>query len=398
MKASIKFLMVLMAVMLSSAIKPKQVSSQQFDVSYQVFYDQLSPYGQWVDNPSYGYVWLPDAGRDFVPYSTQGHWIMTEYGWTWVSDYVWGWAPFHYGRWDYDDYYGWYWVPDTEWGPSWVIWRRAEGYYGWAPMQPGISINVYFERDYNMQSEYWMFVRDRDFQRTNLNRYYADRSVSQTIIVNSTVINTTYVDNSRHTTYVSGPNRADVQRTTGKSVNRIAVQEYNKPGQKLNKTSLQIYRPQVEKNNNNGRKPAPARITDKQNIKQPSGRNANTQPGNLAPANNGKQRQDQQQKQQIQQQQDRQKQQQQKNQQPRQNQQLDPQKQQQQQDQQIQQQKSQQQEQQQLKQNQQQQQQQRDKQKVQQQQQLNQQQDQQKQQLQQQQRQQQDQQKQQQQK
>ena len=309
MKASTRFLTLLLVVVLSSAVMPKQAAAQQYDISYQVFYDQLSPYGQWMDNPAYGYVWIPDAGSDFVPYSTAGHWIMTDYGWTWVSDYDWGWAPFHYGRWDYDDYLGWFWVPDTEWGPSWVVWRRAEGYYGWTPMQPGISINVYFGNDYTMTNEHWMFVRDRDFQRTNVNRYYADRNVSQRIIVNSTVINTTYIDNSRHTTYVSGPRRDDVQRNTGITVNRVSVQEYNKPGAKLSKGKYQIYRPEVVKNTANGRKSVPSRIIDKQDIKQPSGRNMGARPGKAVPENkNVRQQHDQQSKHNIEQQQQQQKQ------------------------------------------------------------------------------------------
>ncbi len=309
MKASTKFLTLLLVIVLSSILMSNKASAQQYDISYQVFYDQLSPYGQWMENPAYGYVWIPDAGSNFVPYSTAGHWIMTEYGWTWVSDYDWGWAPFHYGRWDYDDYMGWFWVPDTEWGPSWVVWRRAEGYYGWAPMQPGISIDVYSERNYNMQNEHWMFVRDRDFQRSNLNHYYADRSVSQRIIVNSTVINNTYIDNSRHTTYMSGPSSNDVQRNTGRRVSRVAIQEYNKPGQRLNKGQLQIYRPQVVKNSENGRRPAPSRIVDKKDVKQHPGRNSSTQQRSTVPSRDNSNRiQEQQGKQRMQQQHQKQKQ------------------------------------------------------------------------------------------
>ena len=30
-------------------------------VTTQVFYDQLSPYGQWVNYGNYGYVWIPSA-------------------------------------------------------------------------------------------------------------------------------------------------------------------------------------------------------------------------------------------------------------------------------------------------------------------------------------------------
>jgi hypothetical protein len=40
------------------------------EVSYQSFYDQLSPYGNWVNYPGYGYVWSPNAGPDFQPYAT----------------------------------------------------------------------------------------------------------------------------------------------------------------------------------------------------------------------------------------------------------------------------------------------------------------------------------------
>src|SRR6185312_12078650 len=77
------------------------------DVSIQDFYDNLSPYGQWVDDQEYGYVFVPNVEQGFRPYYTDGYWAMTEYGNTWVSNYPWGWACFHYGRWTYDTYYGW---------------------------------------------------------------------------------------------------------------------------------------------------------------------------------------------------------------------------------------------------------------------------------------------------
>jgi Family of unknown function (DUF6600) len=107
--------------------------------AYQQFEGALDQYGSWYDDPSYGHIWVPSAGsvgNDFSPYSTGGHWVLTEYGWTWVSDYSWGWAPFHYGRWSYVGAYGWSWIPGTCWGPGWVSWRSGGGYVGWSPLPP----------------------------------------------------------------------------------------------------------------------------------------------------------------------------------------------------------------------------------------------------------------------
>jgi hypothetical protein len=245
MKTKNKMLALLFIVIIAIIATSGKVSAQQNNISFQVFYDQLSPYGQWVDNPEFGNVWIPDAGPDFVPYSTRGYWIMTDYGWTWLSDYSWGWAPFHYGRWSYDNSFGWFWVPDYEWGPAWVNWRGSEGYYGWAPMQPGVSISMSFGMDYNSHYDHWNFVSYRNFGRSDMNRYYVNRDDHERIIRNSTVINNTYIDNSRHSTYVTGPSRDDVQRASGRKVRPVSIQESSIPEQKVSNGNLHIYRPQV---------------------------------------------------------------------------------------------------------------------------------------------------------
>ncbi|VTP92638.1 DUF6600 domain-containing protein [Sphingobacterium daejeonense] len=54
------------------------------DVDYDVFHEELDPYGDWDYDDEYGNVWYPNEGRDFRPYSTNGYWTMTEYGNTWV--------------------------------------------------------------------------------------------------------------------------------------------------------------------------------------------------------------------------------------------------------------------------------------------------------------------------
>ena len=293
MKSKIKIFALLFILIISSVMFPKQALAQQADVSFQVFYDQLSPYGQWINYSNYGYVWVPNEGSDFVPYSTRGHWILTDYGWTWVSDYNWGWAPFHYGRWNYDNSYGWLWVPGNEWGPSWVTWRRANGYYGWAPMEPGVSISVSFGGTYNIHNDHWMFVRDRDFGRADINHYYVNRNDHDRIIRNSTVINKTYFDNKRHITYVAGPARADIERGTGRKINPVAIRENNKPGQTMSNGQLQIYRPQVKNNNNKALKPMPARIANLKDIKRPSERKAVNQSLTVKPQENNKKEQQQ---------------------------------------------------------------------------------------------------------
>src|SRR5271154_1658872 len=169
MKKIILFGLIVTAIQLTSCSTYSQVSasdeyqtyqddnSNQPDISYQTFYDDLSPYGQWIDYPNYGYVWQPSVGSDFKPYATNGHWVYTDMGWTWVSDYNWGWATFHYGRWFYDGNYGWMWVPGYDWAPAWVSWRSSNDYYGWAPLMPDVSISISFG-SYNPPVNYWCFV------------------------------------------------------------------------------------------------------------------------------------------------------------------------------------------------------------------------------------------------
>jgi hypothetical protein len=279
MKPSITILTLFLVLTTSCLVLPRPTEAQQTNATFQIFYDELSPYGQWIDYGTYGYVWIPDVESDFVPYSTDGHWIMTDYGWTWASDYNWGWAAFHYGRWSYTDSFGWFWVPDNEWGPAWVNWRQTEGYYGWSPMEPGVTISMSFGGQYNSNYDHWMFVRDRDFDRPNINQYYVNGIDHDRIVRNSVVINNTYNDNNRQTTYATGPSRTDIQNATGRRIVPLTVQNNNRPGKEITNGRLQIYRPQIV-NNDNGRKAIPTRITNQNELKLRSV-NQNVNPGNM---------------------------------------------------------------------------------------------------------------------
>jgi hypothetical protein len=266
------FIILVMLVIVSVAFPLQKAAAQGAEVSFQVFYDQLSPYGQWVDFPEEGYVWIPAAEQGFSPYSTRGYWAYTDYGWTWVSDYQWGWAPFHYGRWDFDNDYGWYWVPEYQWAPAWVAWSRSPGYYGWAPLRPGIEVNYAITNGYYVPSEHWHYVHEEFLGRRDMGRHYAPSSENETHIRNSQMINKTYVDNTRHTTYMGGPPREEVEKSTHAPVQQFAISRRSTPGQSVSSKEVSIYRPDVSKTTASNPTPAPPRVTDMKDLKPLLGR------------------------------------------------------------------------------------------------------------------------------
>ncbi|SMD44032.1 hypothetical protein SAMN00777080_2647 [Aquiflexum balticum DSM 16537] len=230
-------------------------ASPHFGVNFQVFYNELSPYGDWVMDPNYGYVWIPFVERGFQPYASNGYWTMTNFGNTWVSDYAWGWAPFHYGRWFWSNFYGWAWVPGYEWGPAWVNWRTGGGYYGWAPLGPGIGINVSF----HAPMSHWVFVPQRRFRHRNFYRYYVPSFQIANIYQQSIVINNTYIHNNQ--TYIAGPSRREVERVTRSRVPVYQVNDSNRPGRTVvNNNSLNVYRPQITGNEPSKNPARPSRV------------------------------------------------------------------------------------------------------------------------------------------
>lgn len=223
-----------------------EVKSQTTSVSFSVFYNSLKPYGHWVNHSKYGQIWISDT-RSFVPYSTAGHWAYTDYGWTWISDYNWGWAPFHYGRWSYESNYGWYWVPGYEWAPAWVAWRSGGDYYGWAPLSPGLNINVGVSFGNSIPENRWVFAPHQYITSPYINRYYVPRTRNITIIKNTTIVNNVTVKNNVH--YVAGPNRQDVERVNHTKVQTYTVANSSKPGKTvINNNTVNVYRPVINNN------------------------------------------------------------------------------------------------------------------------------------------------------
>ena len=244
------FKILLIALLLTGGITTvEKVTAQSVSVSLSVFQKSLNPYGRWVNHGSYGQVWVAND-RNFVPYSTGGHWAYTDYGWTWVSDYNWGWAPFHYGRWAYEGGTGWYWVPGYEWAPAWVAWRSDADYYGWAPLSPGLNISVGVSWGNQIPYDRWVFAPHQYINNPNIGRYYVPRSQNVTIIRRTTVVNNVTVRNNVH--FVAGPRREDVERVNHTKVQTYAVANSSRPGKTVvNKNTINVYRPVINNNSNN---------------------------------------------------------------------------------------------------------------------------------------------------
>ena len=256
-----RWLLIFMVILLTGSV-PKASAQSDVYVSYQEFYDELTPYGQWINDPQYGYIWVPDAGDDFRPYFSSGHWVMTEYGNTWISDYPWGWACFHYGRWVYNDYYGWLWIPGNVWGPGWVVWRWGYGYCGWAPMYPGYEwgIGVTF----GCPDDWWIFMHPRYLYRPRyLNTWRSDfiRGPRHTraIVNNTTIVTNIYSQNNVN--YYGGPNTAQVQQVIKQPVQVYHLQNSPTRGNTIvQNNTVNIYRPTVGQTGRDGMKPAPVRV------------------------------------------------------------------------------------------------------------------------------------------
>ncbi len=144
------------------------------------FKDELSPHGAWVDDPTYGTVWVPDAvvvGKDFQPYRSAGRWGVTDDGdWVWLSDYDWGYIPFHYGRWVWIPARGWSWIPGRVYAPAWVVWRTGEpgyDYIGWAPAPPAyVWFNGFAVGYYSSLTMAWWYCPSAYFFHPHWHSYW----------------------------------------------------------------------------------------------------------------------------------------------------------------------------------------------------------------------------------
>ncbi|WP_221394270.1 DUF6600 domain-containing protein [Dyadobacter sp. NIV53] len=283
-------------LLLSGLSAQEKVEAQPgASISFQTFYNELAPYGRWINSPQYGSVWTPYVDPGFQPYSTNGYWEVTEFGNTWVSDYNWGWAAFHYGRWSYDDYNGWFWIPGYEWGPAWVNWRTGGEYYGWAPLGPGMNINI----SVNIPSFWWVFVPQRYIASRSWYNYCAPRNRVSYIYNQTTIINNYYQHNNR--SYAYGPRRDEIERVTRRNV-PVRQIDMNQRGRVITDRSSRgnggydapdhngpVYQRNGRQSTNDSRYNNGGRSNaDRYDNGVPNGRNGNSPSGNNSGGNSGR--------------------------------------------------------------------------------------------------------------
>lgn len=147
-------------------------------------YEDLNAYGNWVNDGSYGQVWVPrSTPAGWAPYRT-GHWSYVKpWGWTWIDEQPWGFAPYHYGRWANSNN-RWVWVPPQReerpvYAPALVAFvggqelaaqlgnqGRNTGPVGWFPLGPREAYVPPYstDRDYYQRINRAARVQDRDLQ------------------------------------------------------------------------------------------------------------------------------------------------------------------------------------------------------------------------------------------
>ncbi len=234
-------------------------------VTAQVFYNALSPYGSWIHLDEFGWVWQPTVAAvnaHWRPYYDRGNWVYTDAGWYWRSGYSWGWAPFHYGRWNLHAGYGWVWVPGTIWAPSWVSFRYTDAYCGWAPLPPhalyatGIGFTYHGSRvsigfGFGLNHHHYTFVSRQHFGSHYHHRDCIDRTQTQQVFHNSTVVNN-YIVGDNNTIINKGINRDRIVGGNLAEIRKVALRDVaaaNQIGQNPhadNRTeTISVYRPTI---------------------------------------------------------------------------------------------------------------------------------------------------------
>ncbi len=202
------------------------------EVSLNFFYDNLSPYGSWIEVADYGYCFQPSVAvnsSDWRPYA-DGYWAYTDAGWTWVSYEDFGWATYHYGRWANLDSFGWVWAPGYEWGPAWVSWRTGGDFVGWAPLPPqpgeviyeGRPISGAVDASFGIGPLYYNFVDIRYIGEPVLRGRIIEPRRNVTII--NRTVNVTNITYNNSIVINNGPDLNRINQFSSRPVQRLKLE------------------------------------------------------------------------------------------------------------------------------------------------------------------------------
>ena len=195
---------------------------------HQIFFAELSRFGEWLQTRDYGFVWQPTALRTdpaWRPY-TRGRWVNSDQGWTWLSDEPFGWAVYHYGRWILVAQHGWVWVPGDDWAPAWVSWRQNDDYLGWAPLPPETLYDEVYDYDtgidlaYDVSPDYYNFVPVNHFYEPVYSHCVPRETVITIVIRTRNVTRFSMQDNRVH---CGGPDFAWVNRHARRPARRCQI-------------------------------------------------------------------------------------------------------------------------------------------------------------------------------
>jgi hypothetical protein len=175
--------------------RARRAASTRYVSREVIGYEDLDDYGDWRSYPEYGYVWFPRSITvGWAPYRF-GHWAWVRpWGWTWIDDAPWGFAPFHYGRWAFVGS-RWGWVPGPRsyrpvYAPALVAWVGG----------PSVGVSVSFGSGIG-----WFPLGPREVYVPGYRasrRHVHDVNLSNTVIVNNTIINNVYESRGRNEHYV----------------------------------------------------------------------------------------------------------------------------------------------------------------------------------------------------
>lgn len=265
MKTTFTTLLASICLLLMASIPP--LAAQDDPVDFDYFYDNLAPYGDWIEVEDYGYCFRPFVAYEnpeWQPYS-EGSWAETEAGWTWISEEEFGWATYHYGRWVYVDTF-WAWVPGYEWAPAWVSWRSGDEYVGWAPLPPeahwsndrGFDASV--DVIYDIGPRYYNFIPIRFFGAPNCRPHLLHHDRNLIIIRETTnITHITYRESNVRINriYNGGPRYEDLNRASEHDIRRLKLTQHRDRGDerghhrdRIENDRFSVFAPSVVRNEN----------------------------------------------------------------------------------------------------------------------------------------------------